>query len=64
MREHLVVVLNDGETFSSIHGCSVEVVLPSDLDADRLPGAQGVAYWLDNPTSLRALADLLEKKPN
>lgn len=71
LMDRTVTLLNDGETCTSLKG-SAAVVFFGDEDCDRFLNEGGgidrvrgdMVFPLDNPHSLRALADLLEQRGN
>lgn len=61
--EHLITLLNDGDTYSNLEGTTVAVVDDAGLDA--LQSEEDarflMQYDLSNPVHLRLLADRIEK---
>jgi len=61
---NLITVLDDGDTFTSLEGCTVKLLTQVDLEraAESGPGAVRAvdifSLWV--PSDLRRLADLLE----
>lgn len=64
--DNLIILLNDGETYSNLPGSTV--VLLGDTGIERLNNGEDIedivaarTYDLTNPVHLRMLADFIEK---
>jgi hypothetical protein len=64
---NLIVILNDGATWTPFHRCCVRIADPAlpgyddGVDANDLEDADAWTWELDNPAHLRALAAYIEE---
>lgn len=62
MASTLIVVLNDGETYSEVAGCEVRWLNNVGDDDSPIDAPASLYFNLTNPIHLRMLADCIERE--